>query len=720
MELDRPAVLGALIVEAATASLPGLTFPIDLSGGVPRFRHRRGALVRMELRVLREPLARWLADRIDASLGSEPAFMALLPSGTGVMVGAQAGEAALAFELAWAPAGSTVRLVVHGARGLGLGAPAHAVALRAAETALRGLATRAGSVLRLEDAAATLLRRVMPRAGARTPVTSDVGWAALESTVEGWSTAAELGAAATELDDASLLAIETAELCEEADDALVRGDLSLARDRYLGALERAPHAREIAVRLADLDRAVGERAEAALATLVTALPAVDAGALGGTLLAAVGERDAARVAFEAAAAREAYAPLAAMCLAEAAALSDDAATRRALLAQAGARAPTSAAIRWKKLEAALGEGDARAALAEAESLEASAGPAHAKQSALLAAGRLFAKSGHAARASALFERALRYRPTHEDALVGLGESLFTLGHAARAAEVLARAIALAERRGVTRWDASLALAHVLADGLGDLPLAIARTRAVPPDASEHAAARGLEGRCLAKLGDRAAAALAFSRMREAIERGPTARPRAAIDDLRFAAELATERGEPAEAKLHLAAALRLAPRDSAIGKAFRVAAEATEAIAGAGERARALAPIARPRAAAPPAPVAAPAAPIAREDHSRLAITATDLAPTALDEARVEDLSAKVRANPADLGVVLDLAAVLARLGRDLDALALLSARLEEGDEETRDAVRPLRDAALGRLALEAREAGRADEASLYESMITR
>ncbi len=65
----------------------------------------------------------------------------------------------------------------------------------------------------------------------------------------------------------------------------------------------------------------------------------------------------------------------------------------------------------------------------------------------------------------------------------------------------------------------------------------------------------------------------------------------------------------------------------------------------------------------------------------------------------------------------MKLARVLARLGRDLDLLSLLSARLDEGSPEERREVAPLRREVLLRLAHEARAAGRDSEGELYEMM---
>jgi hypothetical protein len=65
----------------------------------------------------------------------------------------------------------------------------------------------------------------------------------------------------------------------------------------------------------------------------------------------------------------------------------------------------------------------------------------------------------------------------------------------------------------------------------------------------------------------------------------------------------------------------------------------------------------------------------------------------------------------------MELAGALERLGRDMDLLALLSARLDEGSAEERADVAPLRRAVLRRLATAAHAAGRTSEAELYEMM---
>ncbi len=698
LESATGTTLGPLRIDAVSTTLPGLVFPVDLSGGVARFRHRRGALSRLALTCLREPLSRALERRLSPDGAAE---VTLLPREGGATVGVATPDAALAFDVLWAPVDGRARLVVVRARAIGLAMPAHQAALGALDAAIKGLGARAGSVAVLDDVAGRVLRAALPLIGARAPSTSGVVLSSLSASVEGFRFVAETDVSPPKLDVPTLAALETAELAATADDALLRGAHAAARQGYLRALELAPHHAELARRLADLDHATGERAEAALSTLSLAGPLLDAGALGGAVLAASGDARSARAAYESAAHREPFAPLAARALAAAAALTDDPAERLSLLSSAVARAPTSASLRSLRLDAALARGDVAAALAEASHLEAAGRTPDDKQRALLDAARAFAARGAAGLAAPLVERALRYRPTNEDALVLLAEALCSLGRHTRAADVLSRAILLAERRRATRYDAAVRLARLLLDELGELPLAIARARSVPLGATEHAQARWVEGRALARLGDRAAASLAFTRMRDAL-----AATRAAPDDAaRWLEDAATfeeeDRGDLHAARAHLAAALSLAPRDRAVVARFR----------------RVSTELARPDAREP-AQVASPPRRDAHEEPARALALDPPSAETGDEgEARIEQLTASVRADPSRLDVVLELAALLERSERDLELFALLSARLEEGDAETRAALSPLARATLTRLAAAARARGSDAEATLYDDL---
>src|SRR5262249_10495959 len=156
-----------------------------------------------------------------------------------------------------------------------------------------------------------------------------------------------------------------------------------------------------------------------------------------------------------------------------------------------------------------------------------------------------------------------------------------------------------------------------------------------------------------------------------------------------------ERGDLHAAQRDLGLALRLRPRDGTLASHFR----------------RVAALVART------APAAAAPVPTPEETTGEGALT--DVPPPPPDEPEEDDerlaqeLTARLRADPRDHATAMKLAGALERLGRDMDLLALLSARMEEGDAEERREAAPKRRAVLMRLAATARAEGRASEGEL-------
>ena len=87
-------------------------------------------------------------------------------------------------------------------------------------------------------------------------------------------------------------------------------------------------------------------------------------------------------------------------------------------------------------------------------------------------------------------------------------------------------------------------------------------------------------------------------------------------------------------------------------------------------------------------------------------------------EARIEELTARLRGDPKNAAVASELASLLEAVGRDLDLLSLLSARVDEASEDERPALAKERARVTARLAEKARVEGRISEAELYESML--
>lgn len=765
LELARPARVGCLTVTELAATLPGLRFPVDVSGGVPRFRHRRGELQRLEVELGARPLERYLAPRLRGVVGTRTpeVWVAVRRAGATLCVASttEADEDApraspvVAFEVEALAEGEDVVLVVERARGVDLPATATALAIACVEAALGSSAERSGASFVVRRAAAALARALMPEAGARVPSADEVRWTSLGTQGDAWVLHAMRGAVAAAPGEQALRAREVALLVRDGDDALVRGDAVAARALYIEALDHAPRHLEIVRRIVELDARDGGRAEAALAMLAEAVRASGAGASGGPagerdarlgtmpgeLLAQTGDAEAALASLERTGEIEPAPALAARAFALAARLTRDPEDAARWLDRAVARAPRATSARWMRVSKRLELGRLEDAMADVEHLEALARGGRAKHAAWLRAGRAWHEAGLAAHAGAVFERALRYAPDEPRALSGLGSALVAEGRAARGAAVLARALELAEARGEPPARIRLELARALAEHLDDLPTAVAHVAAIGADAPEAPIARGLEGRWRARLGDLAGASLAFARLRElASSVAPGAMTANAAnaagtpDDaystvaalLLEGAELARTRlNDALGAQRHLAAALRLRPHDPELRRAYRevgaivARADAPPPEAADGEPPRA--PVASPSLSASFAEGEAASATHRTLATDRpapldlaLAFEPPDPEQEAVAAARVEELTRQLHGDPTDDAVADELSTLLASLGRGHELLGLLMARLEDASPDRRAVLAPRARATLERLATDAEAAGRAEEAALF------
>ncbi len=689
LELDQTLALGFLDVDKLLISLIGLSFPVDLSGGVSRFRHRRGALEHLSVSARRDKMVAAVAPRLRGVISPVTPTLTIASIAGGVMVGLVSGTRALAFDLLWAPSEGDARFVACGARSLGLEAPSLAAALRAFDGVAECDGERAGSIMSFTSAARTIAAHVLPEAGARVPDADDIRWGPIESDTFGFRLACDRTFSPPLLAAHVVRELELAKLAQDGDAAIAAGDLEAARNAYVGLLERSPRDPDLARRLADLDRVAGGRAEGALSTLLEAMPLAEAGFLAGELFASTEHPEACVGPLRQAAERETYAPLAALALLRASDATDTIRERLELLDQAVARSPALEAPRWARFALRLDLADPKGAMADAEHLEAAARGAHRRHEVWQRAAEGFLTHGHHAKAVTLFERALRYAPEHPSAVSGLARSLMLAGRPGRALDLMARAVELADRKGVAAYDAVLALGRALADTAGDLPHAIARLRTIPAGEPQSLDARGLEGRYRANLGDLAGASIAFANMRDAIELAKEIDSAAAAAWLAEAARF--ERGtknDPLAAQRHLAVALQLSPRDTKVLSQFR---EAAAAAAQAEKR-------------SPANPETAPAGDF-------------DLA---RDEERAARLTDQLRGDPERHGVALELADTLARLGKDLELFALLSARLEDATEATRPDLLPRQKAVLARLVEGARRDERHEDEKIYAQALAR
>jgi tetratricopeptide (TPR) repeat protein len=755
IELARPVALACVSVSELSMTIPGVRFPLDVSGGVSRFRHRRGRLQRVALELSTGSLARWLGPRLAGILGVETPAVWVSVRAAGATLGLferressaspkdrRLAPRILAFEVALDAEGDDLRLCVYGARGAGLPAPAVALAIRVVHEAIGEWATREGSSFRLRAVSGSIARALLPDAGVRAPDAAGVRWTGLGAQEDAWLLIADDAGARAGVTEEGMRAREAAAITRSADDALFAGDLDGAREKAVAALERAPRHRELCRRIADIDRVAHGRAEAALATMVEAdrRDADKDGLLVADLLGEVGDTDAAVASLVRLGETEAVAPLAARAFERAAELTADPHDALVWLDMALARAPAVARLRWSRLVRRLAAGRIEDALADAEHLEAQASGTSARHAVWKRAGEAWGKAGRAAEAGALYERALRFDPHDPEAFAGLGRALLASHRVARGTALLARAVDLAASRGDPAPHLVLELAEALAVAMDDRPAAIARVVTIASRAREALRARGLEGRWRKELGDVAGASFAFARMREladglvsdAIEGTADGVPALLVEAAEFEERV---RDDLWAAQRHLACALRLAPHDPSArdayrevgfriagatpsGNAFEIALRADES--GAPPRASNREP---DRDLAPDRDPDPESESQSESDHDpeRNLVCELDLEPDlegvdeAEDAARVEELTRKLHADPSDDRVVDELCERLLRLGRTHELLALLSARLEDAPPERRASLIPRQREVLERLMGEAREAGRAEEASLFE-----
>ena len=777
IELADPSVMACLDVVELVVRLPHVKFPFDVSGGVAKFRHKRGELERLAVELDARRVARWAEPRLRGLLTPGPCTVLVQPRAFGATVTIHARTSvssaalsggpvrthlpALAFEVSLVPSHSDLAVAVHTARGAHLVEPATTLAIRAFAALVGDAARREGARFVLPDAAGRLARGLLPEAGVRAPGADDVRVSGSGETDGVLYIAFARGGSAAKVPEDATLAAEAAMLTREGDEARMARDLDRARQLDLVALERAPRHPEIARRIAEIDRAVGGRAEAASATLREIATPTHFGLLAGDLMSEAGDVVGAIAALLRAGERDPSHIVAALAYARAAELAPDPHDALTWLDAAVARAPRVAELRWERARRRLGAGRMTEARADFQELEALAHGARDRHDVLRRAGDSYRAAGLGADAAILYERALLYRPDDPEALAGLGASLAAEGRAARGAAILAHAIETAESRGMATAWMHLELGRVLGERLGDRPAAVARLRAVPDDAPEAIAARGLEGRLRAQLGDASGASLAYARMRERAGHEINA-----LAWLEEAARFEQGRGELHVAQQHLAAAIGIVPGDAVVEGRYRalgerIAAEAgvrprqaeadakanaeTDAYADAHEveRERELdalrerqaeeeREIERDRKRAREQASAEDAAtrvkyPHPRETSAEDAETRTryvipeglpDLELSHGDaeaEARVESLTRSLQGDPNNDAVVDELVGLLSRLGRSMDLLALLSARLEDAPADRREALLPKHREVLATLEYEARAAGRDDEADLFK-----
>lgn len=554
IELTRPHVVPGLVVEALEVELDGVGFPIDLSRGVKQFRHRRGRLRHLAVRLDLQALARQLEASVTDILGEPALGLRLIPapltdgsSGLGpggapqadndarapalglVAVSIFGQTSALAFDLVLAP-GSPPSFIVDGARGVALREPALATVLALLD---RGLASgplgfvRRGRTVELSGLVRALLAEVLPSLGFRTPKVEGhvvhravFGPEGISLHITADDEPCPVGARAVRLAGLSTFT-------RTADDRLAQLDLEGARAELLTVLEQVPGHPEVLLNLAELDAHVPLRSESALAFLAESERGNGQQGSRNQLtlhqaLARGLRRELAVEALEQAVEVETDGTIAALCHCLIAEASGDTSTALRALDRAVSRAPSHPQPRWRRLELNLRAGTLTKALVDAEQLEALATPGMIRARVTHEVGRLLAGQGHGQEAVIWLRRALTQDPDQPRILLDLATALAGAGENLRAAELYQMALARAEERKQDDGDldsARVALGRLLAETTGDLHLALGYVRRVGARAKQGLEARELEITLARRLGDVAALRSATLRLIQALELG---------------------------------------------------------------------------------------------------------------------------------------------------------------------------------------------------------
>lgn len=731
LELVEPFRVGPLQVTELVWLLDGLRFPLDLSGGVARFRHRRGTLDYLVIEASLAKLGEYLTPGARQALGCPTLSLQLLPQDTGLTVGVQSEQFAAAFSAYFAPQDSLIRWVVCDARGCGLDVHSHAIALRVAQSMLGRTATRKGSLFSIHDWLTQLVREVLLDAGARMPNCDDVRWA-WHTTEAGLRIVASSQQPEHTPPSHVLRALQLAVISESGDDALVADQNEAAREAYTQALEAAPRHPDLALRISELDILAGHNASSALATIVETMPALDGGIVAASLLSKVGDTDGSVVALGRACAAESYAPLAARMLGEAALNVREMQHKLSLLDDALALCPSCDALRWRRAQLHLKQGRSEQCIEDLGLLEAGARGSARRFDVCLRGGRMLMEARLAREARGYFDRALRYCPRSAQASAELARAFFATGDGLRGVGLLARAVSLMQNENAPDPAVILELATAIAEHTADLPAAVYQARRVPFGVAQTIGARALEGRWRNQLGDIAGASHAFAQARQAATHLPLATVTDNVAWLVEAARFEFEvRRDPKTAKAHAMMALRASPRDTNILALFREIATAQQQAESHHESAPA-----DVHNHAPDTPdesadshgitnVVAPESEPNADDTSEVGVensvefNAELLEQQIQIEQRIDQLTDQVRSNPNDNDAVMELCAHLFDAGRLMDLLALVSARLEEiTQEHMRERLMELRANALRALIRVCNEEGRTGEAEMYELLL--
>lgn len=470
IELNQAVQIGPVSVEQMEWSLPTLDYPLDLSGGVKQFLHRRGLFERATLRIRPSELGRILSEKA-LLLWGEPVScrVRVYASEAIVAVTLWSESVVLAFDLVLASA-VELRWVVHRARGFGLErVPLEIVAsfLTASAQSFEGTrdALVDGRSFTLGLWIEAIALELMPGLGCRLPEIGDPRLTRLSVDRGDLILSLEREGEPMPVSGLAVRLAGLADALTSADRALTAGDTDAARRLYMEALEDSPATPEVLFELGQLDALTGTRNESARLFLERArerlslrsegLARADEALYAGveaSLFRSIGRTDRALELWSQAGEAEDDATLAAFYSEAAADLEVEAMARLALLDKSIERAPQLTSPRWKRVSAILDRFPTASALqmdvalADVEQLHAMARGREEKATVFERAAALFSERGHEEQAILWLRQVLLEDPERESARVLLGQRLLERGEFARSVDLLRAALRSMEKR----------------------------------------------------------------------------------------------------------------------------------------------------------------------------------------------------------------------------------------------------------------------------------
>lgn len=466
IELTVPVRVGPVVVSRLEWGLPGLDYPVDLSAGVKAFLCRPGVIGALELSLDLSSIARRIAMQSELFVGEQPECRLLMSKTPEVRVCVELWSAtrALVFDLVLSSS-LRAQFSVDLPRGVGLPVPALQIALNVLDGAwnepgeeLQSIRRR-GRSFELASGLERLGLELFPSLGARIP---SFGMPTLTNVVvesNGLRLAFEEGTEPLSLGPRGVRLRGLAQATRAADDALVGGNWAETRSALLEVIESSPGCVEALQGLAELDRMIGGREEAARSFLLEARGRAERARStapeisiwldtleGQMLIERAGSADEGRALLARAAALDPSPVFAAFLHLQCASGGE----RLVHLDQALVRAPGLTIARWQRIEERLAVLASRAPttreraeiLADIEQLDALVQSAGERAQVARRAGALLLAFGLELDATQFLRKAAGLEPRSAVNLALLGRALFQQRELARAIDLFRAALEL--------------------------------------------------------------------------------------------------------------------------------------------------------------------------------------------------------------------------------------------------------------------------------------